>query len=102
MREMRPVVCKLIEELNLKHYMPTYDDQSNKIKPPTHEVMNLVPARRKHLFAPDLDSSPIINDEAIFEALTGIDWTSRNLQMAKEEEPEQDDPASSTRQEGNQ
>jgi hypothetical protein len=103
-REMRPVACKLTEELNLKHYTPAYDDQNNKIKPPTHEVMILVPARRKHLFAPELDSTPIINNEAIFEALTGIDWMSPDLQMdeeEEEEEPARDDPESSTRQEGN-
>ena len=33
-REMRPMACKLIEELNLNKYMPAYDDNNNKIKPP--------------------------------------------------------------------
>ena len=45
---------------------------------------------------------PIINDEAIFEALAGIDWTSPDFQMGEEEELEQDDTESSTRHdEGN-
>jgi hypothetical protein len=60
-------------------------------------MMDLTPPMRKHTFAPDVDLSPIMNDEAIFEALTGIDWMSPDLQIGEEEEPEQDDPESSTR-----
>ena len=41
----------------------------------------------------DIDPSPVMNDEAIFEALTGVDWTLVNLKIASEEEPTQDDPA---------
>lgn len=37
-----------------------------------------------------------MNDEAIFEALIGINWNSDNLQIANEEEPAQDDPGTST------
>ena len=62
---MRPVACKLVEELNLNHYTTAYDKNNNKVKPPTHEVIDLVPPRRKHTFTPDLDSSIILNDEAM-------------------------------------
>lgn len=68
-REMRPVACKLIEDLNSNHYTPTYDENNNEIKPPTHDVIDLVPSRRKHIFAPNLDPSISLNDEATFEAL---------------------------------
>lgn len=98
---MRPVACKLIEELNLNHYTPAYDDDNNKIKPPSHDVVDLIPPRRKHIFAPDFDPSIILNDEATFKALTSIDWTSADLQMVDEEEPARDDPESSKRQEEN-
>jgi hypothetical protein len=101
-REMRPVACKLIEDLDLDHYTLAYDEKNQKIKPPVHDVLSLIPPRRKHIFAPDVDHSVIFNDEATFEALTGIDWTTTDLQMIDEEEPAQDDPESSTRQEGNQ
>ena len=54
---------------------------------------------RKHTFAPEIDPSELIDDEAEFQALTGINWSSPNFQtMEEEEEPVQDDPKSSTRQ----
>ena len=37
-----------------------------------------------------------MNDEATFEALTDIDWTSDNLQTAGEGERAQDDPVTSS------
>ena len=95
------MACKLIEELNLNKYTPTYDDKNNKIKPPSHDVVDLIPPRRKHIFAPDLDPSVILNDEATFKALTIIEWTSVDLQMADNEELSQDDPKPSRRQEEN-
>lgn len=100
-REMRHVACKLIEDLNLDHYTPAYDEKNQKIKPPAHDVVNLIPPWHKHIFAPDVDPSVILNDEATFEALTGIDWTTADLQMIDEGEPAQDDPQSSRQQEEN-
>ena len=88
------MACKLVEELNLNKYTPAYDD-NNQIKPPSHDVMDLIPPKRKHTFAPDVDPSLIFNDEATFKALTGIDWTTADLQMINEEEPVQYDPQSS-------
>ena len=90
-REMRPIACKLIEDLNLNHYMLAYDENNNNIKASNHDVMDLIPPRRKHIFTPDLHPFFIINDEATFEALTGIDWILTDLQMADEEEPPRDD-----------
>ena len=43
------------------------------IVPPSHDVMDLITPRRNHTFASDIDPSTILNDEATFEALTGID-----------------------------
>ena len=96
---MRPVACKLVEELNFYHYTMAYDENNNKVKPPSHVVKDLVPPRHKHIFARDLDSSIIINDDTTFEALTSIDWTSADIQMVEEEELAQDDPESSRRHE---
>ena len=81
------MACKLVEELNLNNYTMAYDSNNQKIKPPSHDVVNLIPPWCKHIFAPDVDHYIILNDEATFEALTGIDWTSANLQMAINEEP---------------
>nr|XP_040249978.1 uncharacterized protein LOC120967799 [Aegilops tauschii subsp. strangulata] len=44
-REMRPVACKLIEELNLNKYTPAYHNNNQKIKLPAHDVVNLIPPR---------------------------------------------------------
>jgi hypothetical protein len=71
--------------------------ENAKVKAPAYDIMDLTPPTRKHTFDPDVDPSPIINDEAIFEALTGIDWTSPDIQMDEEGEPQRDDPESSSR-----
>ena len=93
---MRPLACQLAQEVDLSKYQAAYDSNNIRIKPPSHEIMDLTPPRCKHTFAPHLDPSLIINDEATFEALTGIDWTSITLQMADDNEPAQDDPEAST------
>ena len=95
-RDMWLVACKLVEELNFNNYTAAYDSNNQKIKPPAHYIVNLIPPRRKHIFAPGVDYSIILNDEATFEALTGINWTTADLQMIDEEEPARDDPESST------
>jgi hypothetical protein len=101
-KEMHPLACKLAEEANLSRYQAAYTMENTKVKAPAYDVVDLTPPMRKHTFSPDVDPSPIMNDEAVFEALTDIEWKSPDLQMGEEEEPEQDDPESSThRDEGN-
>ena len=85
----------------MNNYTAAYDYNNQKIKLPAHNVANLIPPRCKHIFAPEVDHSIILNDEATFEALTGINWTTADLQMIDEEEPARDDPESSTRLEEN-
>ena len=64
-----------------------------------YKVMDLIPPIRKHTFAPEVDPSDLIYDEAEFEALCGIDWSSPNFQTAEEdEEPKKDDPEASSHQ----
>ena len=60
-----------------------------------HNVEDLVPPIRKHTYAPDIEPSPLISDEAVFQALTGIDWATVDFQpLGREEEvePTRDDP----------
>ena len=73
---------------------------------PVHQPTDLIPPIRKHTFAPDIDPSNLIDDEAVFRALTSINWATPDFQLmdnqgAEEEEEEetQDDPEASTRQE---
>ena len=64
---------------------------------PTYRVMDLIPPIRKHTFAPEVEPFDHIDDEAEFQALSGIDWSSPNFQTAEEdEEPERDDPEASS------
>lgn len=99
-REMRPLASKLALETDLSKYHPVYDAKNAKVKAPVHEAVDLIPPTRKHTFAPDIDPSTLIDGEAVFKALTGINLATSDFQPMGEEgdEPVQDDPESSTRE----
>ena len=62
------------------------------------EVQNLIPPIRKHTYALDIEPSNLISDEAVFEALTQINWTIVDLQPLggeEEVEPTHEDPSTS-------
>ena len=84
-REMRPWASKLAEETDLSKYHPVYDATNSKVKALVHEAMDLIPPTRKHTFTPDIDPSALIDDEAVYKALTGIYWSSPNYQTMEEE-----------------
>ena len=64
-----------------------------------YKVMDLIPPIRKHTFTPEVEPSELIDDEAKFQALCGIDWSSPNFQAAEEdEEAEKDDTEASSHQ----
>ena len=86
---MRPLACQLVEEADLSHYQAQYDNQNKRIAAPIHEAENLIPPIRKHTYAPDIDPSLLIHDEAVFQALMGIDWTTVDFQpLGRETEVE--------------
>ena len=61
---------------------------NSKVNAPAYNIVDFIPPIRKHTFSPDIDPSTLINDEAVFKALTGINWTSPDFQpIDKEEEP---------------
>jgi hypothetical protein len=72
-REMRPLASKLAEETDLSHYQSIYDANNKSVNVPNYDAPNLIPPIRKHTYAPDVDPSTLISDEAVFKALTGID-----------------------------
>ena len=45
------------------------------------EVLNLIPPARQHTFTPEVDPAGLIDEEAQFEALSGIDWKSSTFQV---------------------
>ena len=93
-REVRPLACQLVEEADLSYYQASYDDKNRRVAAPIPEAQNLIPPIRKHTYAPDIEPSNLISDEAVFQALTGIDWATVDFQpLGREEEvePVQDD-----------
>ena len=98
-REMCPLASKLAEETDLSHYQSIYDADKKRVTAPTYDVQNLIPPIRKHTYAPDVEPSTLISDEAVFQALTGSDWTTIDFQPRggeEEDEPAQDDPQPSS------
>ena len=94
-REVRPLACQLAEEADLSFYQASYDTNNKRVAAPTPEAQNLIPPIRKHTYAPDIEPSTLISDEAVFQALTGIAWTTVDFQPLgrdEEDEPVQDDP----------
>ena len=97
---MRPIASKLADEMDLSHYQPVYDVDQKIYPALIHDVGDLVPPIRKHTYAPDIDPSPLITEQAVFQALTGTNWTPIDFQpLGRDEEdvPIQDDPQSSSR-----
>lgn len=83
MKETRVIATKLTEELDLKRYQVGYDEDGNWINTSAFEPVNLIPARRKNIFAPDVDPSTLIEEDAEFEALSTIDWDVDNIQITR-------------------
>src|SRR5215216_74151 len=100
-RGMCPLASKLAEETDMSQYQAVYDADNKKVKAPVHEAQDLILPILKHTFAPDIDPSTLIDDEVVFKALTGINWATPGFQPTgdeEEDEPVQDDPEASTRQ----
>ena len=95
-KRIRPTTTMIANDSDLSKYHPAYDKENQKMQTPAYKVMDLVPPICKHTFSPEVDPAELIDDEAEFEALSGIDWSSPNFQTAEEdEEPKRDDPEGS-------
>ena len=97
-REMRPLASQLAEEANLTVHRSFYDANNRRVETVMPEVQNLIPPIRKHTYAPDVDLSELISEEAIFQALTRIDWTTVDFQPLdgdEEVETTPEDPSTS-------
>ena len=99
-KERRPIASKLAEETDLSHFQPVYGAEGKRQPAEIHEVEELVPPIRKHTYAPDINPSSLIHEEAVFQALTGIDWSMVDFQRLGRDEEEviaPNDPQSSSR-----
>ena len=97
-KEMRPLASQLAEEVDLSVYQSNYDTDGKRVDAAVKEAQNLIPPIRKHTCAPDIELSNLISNEAVFQALTRIDWTTLDFQPLGEEdevEPTWDDPSTS-------
>ena len=97
-REMRPLASQLAEEANLTVHRSFYDANNKQIETAMPEVQNLIPPIRKHTYAPEVDPTELISEEAVFQALSRIDWTTADFQPLdgeEEVEPTPDDPSTS-------
>ena len=93
-KEMRPVASQLAEEVNLTSHRSFYDANNHRVDTAVKEVLNLIPPIRKHTYAPGVEPSNLISEEAVYQALTWIDWTTIDFQPLggeEEVEPAQDD-----------
>ena len=63
-------------EIDYTKYQAGYDEQGRRIPTPEYDVTSLIPPIRKHTFAPEVDPAGLVDDEAEFEALHNIDWSS--------------------------
>ena len=96
---MHPLASLIAEETDLSKYQAVYTTENEKMPTPAYKIADLIPPVRKHTFAPEIDPSELIDDEAEFQALTGINWSSPDFQTVEgEEEPTRDDPEASNRQ----
>ena len=99
---MRPLASQLAEEANLTVHRSFYDANNKRVEAVIPEVQNLIPPTRKHTYAPDVDPTDLISEEAVFQTLTRIDWTTTDFQPLdgeEEVEPTPDD-SSTSRQHG--
>jgi len=97
-KEMRPVASQLAEEVNLTSHWSFYDANNHRVDTAVKEVQNLILPIRKHTYAPDVEPSNLISEEAVFQALTRIDWTTVDFQPLggeEEVEPTPEDPSTS-------
>ena len=85
---MRPAASKLAVDTDLSHFQPFYDAEGKRNPAEIHEVEELVPPIRKHTYAPDINPSSLIHEEVVFQALTGIDWSTVDFQRLGRDEEE--------------
>ena len=81
MKAVCPVATLIGNDTDLTKYQPGYDAENQRILSPRYEALSLIPPTRKHTFAPEIDPAGLIDEEAQFEALSGIDWKSSTFQV---------------------
>ena len=61
--------------------------ENKKIATPSYKVTDLIPPIRQHTFAPEIDPTGLIDDEAEFITLNNFDWSNPSFQTVEGGEP---------------
>ena len=77
---VRPLAILIGNDTDLTKYSPGYDSENRRMPNVSYDQVSMIPPTCKHAFAPDVDPTGLIDDEAEFEALSGIDWASSTFQ----------------------
>ena len=77
---MVPLASRLAEEVDLSVHRSNYYADNKRVDASMKEVQNLIPPSCKHTYAPNIEPSELISEEAVFQALTRIDWTTIDFQ----------------------
>ena len=85
-KEIRPLATLIANEADLSKYQSGYDAENRRIPMPHYKVTSLIPPLRKHTFAPEVDPAGLVDDEAEFEALNGIEWSPSTFQEREQGE----------------
>ena len=64
-------------------YQPSFDVENKKMATPSYKVTDLIPPVREHTFAPEVDPTGLIDEEAEFIAVNGFDWSKPSFQSAE-------------------
>ncbi|XBH67635.1 hypothetical protein VPH35_095984 [Triticum aestivum] len=96
-KAVRPVATIIGNDTDLTKYQPGYNAENQRIPTPRYEAINLIPPARQHTFAPEINPDGLIDEEAQFEALSGINWKSSTFEALGSAEAE-DEPGTSTQQ----
>ena len=54
----------IANDSDLSKYHPAYNKENQNMPTPAYRVMDLIPPIRKHTFAPEVEPSDLIDDEA--------------------------------------
>ena len=85
-RGVRPQATILGEETNIDKYQLGFDMENKMMTAPSYKVTDLIPPVRQHTFAPEIDPTGLIDDEAGFVALNGFDWSKPSLESVERDE----------------
>lgn len=91
-KETRVAATGMTEEINLSKYQAGYSESNKRIESPNPQPVALT-RPRKQTFTPDVEPSPVLMANLVFEALQSIQWHEDDLQAAEAEETVPEDEA---------